>query len=266
MSDAPTPRPEGQITPTVSGADDRAVRPASTARLKLVGVLAAAVAGLAAWGVGESPVGKVEPAQSKLMVMGQETETMAATPEAIRAAERQTAIRGTAIAGGLLGLALGLASGLASGRKAGAMLGGGVGLVLGAVAGAAGPFAAIPLHEAMRTPGKDDLLPAILMHATLWVAVGLVGGLAFGLGRGTRPGPIVASAIAGAVGGAIGAVVFQVVGSIAFPTAGAEKLIPGDPIARLVSRLFVSIGIGLLVVMAQEPRPKAETQKGEAPA
>jgi hypothetical protein len=202
---------------------------------------------LLAWGLGESPLVRVAPEQSNLVVMGQVTQTIATTGEAIREAERRSAIRGLAAFGALLGLAVGAASGLTSRGGRAAVIAGVAGLVAGGLAGSAATLGAVPLYEAMRTPGTQELLPALLMHVALVVPVGLAVGLAFGLGKASSPGLLIGAAITGAVGAAIGAVAFQVVGTLAFPLSGVDQLLPKTPISRLAARVSVALAVGLVL-------------------
>ncbi|QDV33847.1 hypothetical protein [Tautonia plasticadhaerens] len=255
---APDPTPAG---PPPIATDD--ARPASAGRTRVAALVGAILAALAAWGLGESPAVRVAPVESKMMVMGQETETMATTAEAIREADRLTAVRSLSAFGGLLGLAMGAAAGLAARRGRGAALGGAAGLVLGGLAGAAAAYGAAPLYEAIRTPGKQDLLPVMLMHLALWAPIGAAGGAAAGIGRGRGPAGAVGSAIAGAVGAAIAGLIFQVIGTLAFPMAGVDKVLSTTPASRLASRLAVALGTGLFAASAA---PGGRKRRGGPPA
>lgn len=261
MSDDPRPDTPGERpAPDRGGA---APGPPSRGRARGLVVLAASVvAGLIAWGLGESPAVRVAPRESNLVVMGQVTETVATTAEAIREAERLSAIRSVAAFGAVLGLAMGVVSGLTARGTRAAVVAGAVGLVAGGIAGAVAPIAALPLFEAMRTPGKQELLPVLLMHVALWAPVGAAAGLAFGLGRSSSPAPIAGAAVTGALGGAIGAVVFQVVGTLAFPLSGVDTLRPTTLVSRLASRLLVAASIGLVVGSTAAGPPDPNRPRG----
>ncbi|RUL88134.1 hypothetical protein [Tautonia sociabilis] len=207
----------------------------------------AALGALLAWGLGETPIVRVPPQQSNLVVMGQVTQTVATTAEAIQEADRLTAIRSLAAFGALVGLALGAAGGVFRRSRRAAVKAGALGMLLGGGLGAVSPLGALPLLEAIRTPGTQDLLPSLTMHLALWIPSGLAAGLAFGVGKGESKGGLIASAGAGACGAALGAVAFQLLGTLAFPMAGVEKVLAATPISRLFGRLIVALGIGLLV-------------------
>ena len=243
-----------QTTDTDAGSDpDRETtqRTSETRRPWIAAILGAVIGGMTAWGVAESPIGRFTPKQSNLRVMGMATGSKAATPEAIREAERLNAVRSIGVFGAMVGLGMGIASGAAFGDRRSILIAGIVGLMGGGMIGALTPLGAMPIFELIRTPGKQDLLPAILMHLTLWTPVGALGGLAFGLGRTSAAGPLLKSTISGAMGAAIGAALFQVAGTIAFPTVAVEKVVSTTWVSRLVARLTVAAGIALLAAMAQ---------------
>ena len=93
-------------------------RTSETRRPWIIAILGAVIGGMTAWGVAESPIGRFTPEQSNLRVMGMATGSKAATPEAIREAERLNAVRSIGVFGAMVGLGMGIASGARLRRQA----------------------------------------------------------------------------------------------------------------------------------------------------
>lgn len=213
----------------------------------IVLLLLAATAAILAWGLGETSAARPSPSASKLQVMGTVLDVDAVTPAAQLEAELQWASRSGALLGALLGAGMG-AAGLRRDRpRTERWRIPAIGFVVGLALGAASPFLAHPLHELIRTPGAQELLPPIVMHAVQWGPLGLGAGLAFGLARGDR-GPALAATVATAmIGAVVGSVIFDVIGSLAFPLDGPERIVATTPTARLVARLCVALGTAALL-------------------
>jgi hypothetical protein len=189
-------------------------------------LLAATLAAVFAWLVGESGLARVAPEQADVMLMGVKLHDV--TPETVRAAElRSTAIVFAAF-GGLLALATGAAGGLVcrSPQK-------------GAAAGLA-TAVALPLYSRLVADGTSESLTALVAHAGIWVPIGAVAGLALGAGVGGW-GRVLRPAAGAAAGALLGAVAFDVVGALAFPLDGTTGPVSTSALSRLAARLFAAI-------------------------
>ena len=239
---------------------------ARSRRLLVALPAAALAAALVAGAIGETPLCRVAPETSKMVLMGRELDTDSITPEAAMEAELQTAIHSLGVFGALLGLSMGLASGIACRSNKAGIIVGVVGLLLGLYFGAASPLAAIPVHAALRTPGSQDLLPSMAMHVLLWAPLASASGFAAGLGRRLAAADLVTSTIAGAIGGAIGAIVFEIVGTIAFPLAGIDKPISNEPLTRFAAYIIVAMTTALLIVtLRSKPTPGSSSSPLQRP-
>lgn len=221
-------------------------------------VLPAALAGLAAWGVGELTLDRLKPSS-----------TASADPYAFSALNDQIArinsINGATsfgALGGLLGLALGVVGGWSRRSRSHALRGGLVGLILGALAGGMPSFALMPLQWKTRSDdtSMSSLIVPLLFHLGLWVGAGLAAGLAFGVGRfGWKSPRTIEAALAGLAGALVGTFVFEVAGALLFPFDFTSQPISTSPLTRLVARLtlavFVALGVARLLSSTEKPGP-----------
>lgn len=168
--------------------------------------------------------------------------------------------------GALLGLFLGLAGGLTRRSASAAIVAALVGAILGGIVGALPPMGIMPWHWANKDddPATLSLTRPLMIHAGLWVGLGLTAGLAYGLGRfGGKAKPVFESALGGLVGAAVGTFVYEVAGAMLFPLARTADPIAAEPIPRLLALLCVSGFVGLGILLALRPvaerKPKAAT-------
>jgi hypothetical protein len=156
--------------------------------------------------------------------------------------------------GGFLGLAMGMAGGLARGsvfRGAWAAI---VGLLLGTIVATSASLISVSLFYKKHDPTSGDLVFPMLMHGTIWSAVGAIGGLAFGLALG-REGRWKATLLGGLVGAAAATVVYEVVGALAFATDKTDLPLAASMPTRAMAHLLVAIlsAVGAVVVLRQSP-------------
>jgi hypothetical protein len=154
-----------------------------------------------------------------------------------------------AIFGAVMGLALGLAGGLVSNSGRGRLVGPMAGLILGGAAGAASPFLIVPLFYRNYDPTSQNLLLPALVHAAIWIPVGVASGLAFGLGIGGR-----STAIRGLLGGGIGilagTVLFELVHAVALPLVRNDNALPTELLPHILSYALASLSIAVGIALA----------------
>jgi hypothetical protein len=229
-----------------------------------VGILVlglAILAGVGGWFSGEKTLGYFQPS---LAASSQSYDFTALNREMAQSNAGNGALAFGAL-GGLLGLGLGVAGGLARRSAGGALLGGVLGLFLGAAAGALPSLVVMPWQWRHRNddPASLDLLVPMLVHLSLWSAVGLAAGLAFGVGSsGTQPSRIVKAALAGFVGAMLGTVIFEVAGAFLFPMARTADPFSVTAETRLLARLCVAGFVGLAVLGSLASRPAKPGKAG----
>lgn len=204
--------------------------------LVAIATAAGLLAGGLAWMIGETRIVVVKPVEVEIPLMGSGPLVPSTTPEADRAAKRQTAARALGVLGALLGLSLGLAGGMVIGPRYRAAAAGMLGLGLGAILAASIAWVAMSTIEGRRLKRPDDLTLALLLHAACWLPIGAVGGAA--LGSGDR-GRMIAGASGGILGALLATVLYEVLGAILFPLAGTSQLISTAPTSRLLATLLV---------------------------
>ena len=221
-------------------------------------LLAATLAAVAAWLLGESGLVRIAPETTDVVLMGVKLREV--TTETVRAAELRSAVVIFAAFGGMLGLATGAAGGLPllqpTRRTATAAL---VGLVAGCATGGFAPVGVLPLYHRLVAGGFPEPLTSLVAHAGIWVPIGAAAGLALGLGLGGRGR--VLRALAGAVAGALlGAVAFDVVGALAFPLDQTSRPISTGAGSRLVARLLAAVPASAVALAAATRRGAAGRQ------
>jgi hypothetical protein len=235
---------------------ERAPVPQNRTRLSIFA--GALMAGLIAFGVGES-IYKIIPAKKVLQsVMMTSAKVLLPTP----ATETVAAARNGALAFGVLGLCLssglGIAGGLARQSAAAATRAGLLGAIVGAIVGAGLSLALLPMFLALQNRYPDDelsvLLLSLVMHAIIWGLVGASAGLAFTVGLG-EPSLRIRAAIAGFWGAVLGTVVFELAGGLFFPLAATHQPISETWPTRLLARLLVTLGTVSAMIVAL---PKSE--------
>lgn len=219
------------------------------------------LAGLAAWGAGELTVDWFPPERREIVgAMG--LKSMDTTVETRNASEAKTGVLAAGLLGAALGLGLGLAGGCAR-RSAGSAAAAGVlGLTLAAAAGAGVTLAVLRPYFAAHKYTEDEILPALLVHGLIWLAVGAAAGAAFGLGAGGwRRVP--RALIGGAAGAAIGATLYEMVGAAAFPLAMTTRLVSLTWGSRLFASLSACLAASLGLALALDPGRKRPAEAKE---
>jgi hypothetical protein len=214
-------------------ADDRAhVWPAALVGA-VVAILGAGLAGELTNGVFQpememvaNPFGKLSPQ---------------ATAKTVNAAEMRNAIVAQAVLGCAIGLAFGLAGWLAGGKLGRAIIVALVAQAVGALVGALAAWALARLLYRSLIPNMNDLTTPILIHASIWAAIGAVGGIAFALGAG-RLGRAFPAAAAACVAGFAASALYQLFGDVFFPGGGATEVVATSRSVRL-------LGVGLYAVL-----------------
>lgn len=250
MSDSeasPDPAMAGS-TPSPTTGDTAAGRaPNGHRRLWASAVIAGLLGGLSAWAGGEAIVGRFDPAISFDGIPT--AEQVAEADRASDVGKTKTAAVASAIFGGAMGLMLGLAGG-AAGRSGGrAAIAAGVGAVLGAAGGGGVAMVLMPVFHERYDSETESLVVPLLVHAGLWIVVGIAAGLAFGLGLGGR-NRAVKAAIGGLLGAAVGAAAYEVAGGLLFPLDRTYEPVSMTWGSRLFARLCVALLIAAGVVLA----------------
>ncbi len=217
------------------------------------------LAGILAWGAGETRAVNSGPVEEKVNFMGSGTMVPIISHEARLAGVRLTAIKAFGVLGGLTGLLLGLVGGASVGQGRRAALAGGVGLMAGILVGAGVPWATLSWFEQRRAGNTVDLLPSLLMHSACWIPIGAVGGLALGLGRRDR---ILSALVGGVLGALLATVVYDMIGAGFFSLSGTGEPLSLTPMTRLLGRVlvatFVAVGAAL-AFMSPAQTPEAVT-------
>jgi hypothetical protein len=201
-------------------------------------LLAATLAAVVAWLLGESGLARIKPEQADVMLMGVKLHDV--TPETARAAELRSTEIVFAAFGGLLALATGAAGGLVSRSPRKGAAAGLAGLAGGAAVGGLATAVALPLYSRLVADGWSELLTALVAHAGIWVPIGAVAGLALGAGLGGWR-RVLRAAAGAAAGALLGAVAFDVLGALAFPLDGTNGPVSTSALSRLAARLFAAI-------------------------
>ena len=214
-------------------------------------LLAATLAAVAAWLLGESGLGRVAPEKTDVMLMGVKLHDV--TTATVRAAELRSAVVIFASFGGVLGLATGLAGGLTGRSLRTSALAALVGLVAGGAAGGLAPVGVLPAYHSLASGGFPEPLTALVAHAGIWAPIGAAAGLALGLGLGGR-GRALRALTGGVFGALLGAVAFDVVGALAFPLDETSRPVSTTALSRLVARLLAAVPSAAVALAAASGR------------
>jgi hypothetical protein len=209
-------------------------------RLRLLTFASCFIAGVVAWGIGETRLVQVEAKRVPLVTMGQKHEGTTAATE--RAAQIATASRNLAVLGAALGLAMAATGGLIRRSKAGAIGAALAGAALGGVAGGLVALGSVTLYTNASPSFEDDLVPSLIMHGAISTVIGIAAAFALGLGLGTdgARGRRVRLLVGGGLGALLGAVAFQIVGGLLLPIEGTADPVAATSLARFFSLIFVS--------------------------
>ncbi|APW61467.1 hypothetical protein [Paludisphaera borealis] len=209
--------------------------------LRLLTFVSCFIAGVVAWGVGETSLVRVEAKRVPLVTMGNKHDGTTAATE--RAALIATASRNSAVLGAALGLAMAAAGGLIRRAPTGALLRAALaGAALGGVAGGLAALGSVTLYLKASPSFENDLIPSLIMHGAISIGIGVVAAFAFGLGIGTDDtwGRRVQLLAGGGGGALLGAVAFQVVGGLLLPIDGTAEPISTTSQARFLSSVLAS--------------------------
>jgi hypothetical protein len=212
----------------------------------------AALAGIIAWGVGESKLLDARARQERFVVMGREIAW--STPATQEAAARVTSSRLHAVFGGLLGLFLGWVGGWARSSTGAAVTAGLVGAGAGALVGGGTPILVLPIYAQYRQIHGGDLAASLVMHGSLWVGIGVAAGLALGLGVGGSLRALKAAA-GGFLGALCGALIFDFLGALVFPLEETGLPTSSTARTRLLARILVAVMTALGATIAGGPIP-----------
>jgi len=228
---------------TTAPDDPRGVPPRPHWQVWAIALSAGLAAGIGSWLAGELAHGAFKPRLFAIEVMGG-LSSRQPSRESQNAADSKNATVVFAILGGVTGLTMGFAGGLA-GRSGSRGLKVGVGaLVIGGLVGALASLALVPLFFRGFVPDRSDLLAPVMIHGSIWVAVGAVGGLAFAIGM--RCWGRLADAIAGACFGALLATIFFHASAAGlFPDSGSTEPVASTSIVRLLAMGLISVLVAI---------------------
>jgi hypothetical protein len=177
---------------------------------------------------------------------------MEPTRESLYAADLKNAALVNAVLGCAAGFAMGFAGGLAVRAPLRGIFVGLSAQAVGLLVGALAALALIPVFHPVSprpfpTVTTDVWLP-LMLHASVWAAVGTVGGAAFSIGMGykARLRAAIGSATAGAL---LAAVFFQLIGVCLPLGAGATGPVARWSGVRLVAMLLPNLMIAAGAVM-----------------
>ncbi|MDR3620151.1 MAG: hypothetical protein P4L85_12430 [Paludisphaera borealis] len=228
----------------------------ATRRVWVLAVAAGALAGLAAWGVGEEVQRAYRPMLTPMM---KPVPTLEDSLKITRA-RVSSGIAAVTAAGALVGLALGAAGGAARRSVGSTIKAGVVGVLAGGLAAAGVASVLMPLLYAKLDPQSTDLAVPLLGHIALWSTAGFAGGLAFGIGTG-RKGVWLRTAVGGLVGAALATVVYELAGALLFPTHRTHLPVAGSPETRAMAQVLVGLGAAIgAIVAADEAKKKPPAQ------
>jgi hypothetical protein len=199
-------------------------------------------AGLGSWLAGELAHEAFKPRLFVVEVMGMSSRQP--SRESQIAADCKNATLVFAILGGVTGLAMGLAGGFA-GRSGSRGFKVGLGaLVIGGLVGTLASQSLVPLFFRGLVPDRSDLLAPVMIHGSIWVAIGAVGGLAFAIGLRCRAR--LADAIAGAAFGALLATIFFHASAAAvFPDSRSTDPVASTSLVRLLAMGLISVLVAI---------------------
>jgi MFS family permease len=125
------------------------------------------------------------------------------------------------------------------------------GIALGGLFGAASSYALTPIY--FNHLETADVTLSMIIHVTIWCALGAAAGVAFGIGCGTRKA-FAGSLVGGITGGALAALIFDVCGAF-LPLARTERPLSEEASTRLAAAalLCVFVVLGTVIVVLQEP-------------
>ena len=226
-----------------------------TRRLAIFVLLGAFVAGFLALGIGEAAAPLIPPDKLEANVMGSKSTIHSrSTPRAVmRSSALQSAILGACLAG-----CLGVVGGLTRRSIGASLIWGTLGAALGLALGAGLTYACFPWYiQARELHASQEFIAAMILHGAIWAPLGAAAGLALALGSAQwrRSGLLLLTGLLGAL---LGTIACDFVEAILFPTARTADPATETWLTLLTSRLTVSLGAALLLVLSLSPsRPPA---------
>jgi hypothetical protein len=168
--------------------------------------------------------------------------------------------------GALLASSMGAVGGVTSGSRRRTLVAAGVGLLVGGLAGALPPWLVIPLYNRAEELTPGELGRSLLMHWSLWLALGGAAGLALGLGLGSTS-KLLNTILGGILGVALGTLVYELIGGLMFPLAETGKPLAATWEARALAlatiAIFAALGAAMLATLERGSRPTHSTQGRE---
>jgi hypothetical protein len=171
--------------------------------------------------------------------------------------------------GALLGVALGLAGAVASRNTRKAPIAALAGLALGALGGAGASALVLPpifapgILTGVRALAYDSTR-VMIMHGSIWAAIGAASGLVLSLGLGEKA-LFPQGVVGGMLGGALASLLYNMVGGFLVPaTAEAYRPVAMEPAPRAAAHvcvgLLVAAGATLLLTSFKVTRPAQQPQ------
>ena len=242
--------PEHVAEPAVA----RDATDASPGRVRWLVALAGILAGLIAFGIGET-IHQIIPAKLVLQdVMMTGKQAMLPSRESENAAMAQNA----ALAFGLLGVCLGAFLGIAGGLARRAAMAAVTAALFGAISSStlAACLCLAILPRSLRWQydySEHDLLIALLSHGLIWGLLGALAGAAFAIGLGGDRRLLGRAVTAGFLGAVLGTIVIELFGAAFFADAATVKPISETWPTRLLARLLVTIGTATGLILLFKP-------------
>ncbi len=222
-------------------------------------LLAAVVAGLVAFGIGEFTYKAWLPPKT-ILAGFQPMEGY--TFKDLSTADTKNAVLTYMVTGAVFGLVLGACGGLCRRSGKHAIIGAGTGLVVGGLIGRFATVAVMYAYFRQRELSESDqafeVFMPFLVHGTIGAVLGLIAAASFVVGMGIRLRLGVPVVVSGLVGGVIGAIIAEVIGVVAFPLSSTDRPIPEFWAPRLISFMAISLVSVILAALATRPRkPRA---------
>jgi hypothetical protein len=221
----------------------------SPARLCLMSLFAAIVAGFISWGAAEPLIEHFKPEIHTVEKYG--VASRLPTEASLIASEIKNAALAFSILAGTLGLLMGLAGGLARSNFRTGSAAAACGLFLGVATAIGTSCLLIPFFQSHFDKVEQGLMVPLLMHGGIWGAIGGVGGLAMGIGLGGWD-RIIRCFAGGLAGGLFGAVVYELAGAALFPLDKTYLPLSESASSRLLARLAVTLCVAAAAALATQ--------------
>jgi hypothetical protein len=225
--------------------------------LKIAVFIAAFISAAISSGLAESSLMQFRPEIVNVSMMGTNYRDSSPRTKEVATLKQASCILGCF--GALLAGSLGAVGGFTSGSRRRTLVAAGVGLVVGGLAGALPPWLVIPLYNRAEELTPGELGRSLLMHWSLWSALGGAAGLALGMGLGGSS-RLLRTVLGGVIGVALGTLVFELIGGLLFPLAETGKPLAATWEARSLALFaistFAALGAAVLATLERVPQPK----------